>query len=382
MFPLAIEHIPDSEQSLRPAIREFIAREMPVLDAGRRARSWMGYDEQFSRKLGAAGFIGLMLPQQYGGAGRGQFARFVVIEELLAAGATIAAHWLADRQSGPQIARFGTEAQKQSHLPPVCRGERYFCIGMSEPDSGSDLASVRTRATQNDAGWRLDGQKIWTTHAHRSQYMIALVRTSGEHGGRHQGLSQVIVDLSLPGITIRPIRDLTGDAHFCEVFFDGVQLAPDALIGEEGDGWKQVTSELAYERSGPERIYSSVALLDEWLKHLRTQSQPSQRSMVLAGRVLSTMAVLRSLSVSVNGRLAAGHSPVVEAALVKDLGTTLEQLIPEAIADVLGDDPDAPLPEGLARTLQYVQQIAPAYSLRGGTREVLRGMIARGLGLR
>jgi alkylation response protein AidB-like acyl-CoA dehydrogenase len=241
---------------------------------------------------------------------------------------------------------------------------------------------VRTRATRNDAGWRLDGQKIWTTHAHRSQYMIALVRTSGEHGSRHQGLSQVIVDLSLPGITIRPIRDLTGDAHFCEVFFDGVQLAPDELIGEEGDGWKQVTSELAFERSGPERIYSSVALLDEWLKHLRTQAEPSQRSMVLAGRVLSTMAVLRSLSVSVNGRLAAGHSPVVEAALVKDLGTTLEQLIPEAIADVLGDDPEAPLPEGLSRTLQYVQQIAPAYSLRGGTREVLRGMIARGLGLR
>jgi hypothetical protein len=183
-------------------------------------------------------------------------------------------------------------------------------------------------------------------------------------------------------VTIRPITDLTGDAHFCEVFFDGVELADDALIGNEGDGWAQVTSELAYERSGPERIYSSVVLLDEWLKFLRAQPQPSQRSLVLAGRVLSVTTVLRCLSVSVNALLAQGQSPVVEAALVKDLGTTLEQLVPEAIADVLGDDPDARLPADLARTLQYVSQIAPTYSLRGGTREVLRGMIARGLGLR
>jgi alkylation response protein AidB-like acyl-CoA dehydrogenase len=379
---LTLTRIPDEDEALRAPVRAFLDEALAGMPPERRARSWAGFDADFSRALGGRGWIGLTLPVAHGGGGRSIFARFVLVEELLRAGAPVAAHWIADRQSAPHILKFGTPAQAAFYLPPICRGESFFCIGMSEPGTGSDLASVRTRATRNDAGWRLDGQKIWTTHAHRSQYMIALVRTSGEHGGRHQGLSQVIVDLSLPGITIRPIRDLTGDAHFCEVFFDGVQLAPDALIGEEGDGWKQVTSELAYERSGPERIYSSVALLDEWLKHLRTQKQPSQRSMVLAGRVLSTMAVLRSLSVSVNGRLAAGHSPVVEAALVKDLGTTLEQLIPEAIADVLGDDPDAPLPEGLARTLQYVQQIAPAYSLRGGTREVLRGMIARGLGLR
>jgi len=379
---LALTRIPADDEALRAPVRAFLDEALQGVPPEVRARSWSGFDAAFSRALGERGWIGLTLPKEYGGGARSLYARFVLVEELLRAGAPVAAHWFADRQSAPHILKFGTPAQARFYLPRICRGEAFFCIGMSEPGSGSDLASVRTRATRNDKGWRLDGQKIWTTNAHRSHYMIALVRTSGDAGSRQKGLSQVIVDLSLPGITIRPITDLTGDAHFCEVFFDGVQLADDALIGAEGDGWNQVTSELAYERSGPERIYSSVVLLDEWLGWLRTQREPSQRALTLAGRVLSTLAVLRSLSVSVNGRLAEGESPVVEAALVKDLGTTLEQFIPEAIADALGDDPAATLPDGLARTLQYVAQIAPAFSLRGGTREVLRGMIARGLGLR
>ena len=379
---LSLTRIPAEDEALRAPVRAFLDDALKGVPPEVRARSWSGFDADFSRALGQRGWIGLTLPKEFGGGGRSLYARFVLVEELLRAGAPVAAHWFADRQSAPHILKFGTPQRAQFYLPRICRGEAFFCIGMSEPGSGSDLASVRTRAARNDQGWRLDGQKIWTTNAHRSHYMIALVRTSGAAGSRQKGLSQVIVDLSLPGITIRPITDLTGDAHFCEVFFDGVQLSEDALIGAEGDGWNQVTSELAYERSGPERIYSSVVLLDEWLAHLRTQREPSERSLALAGRVLSSLAVLRSLSVSVNGRLAEGHSPVIEAALVKDLGTTLEQFIPEAIADALGDDPDATLPEGLSRTLQYVSQIAPAFSLRGGTREVLRGMIARGLGLR
>jgi alkylation response protein AidB-like acyl-CoA dehydrogenase len=379
---LSLTRIPAGDEALRQPVRAFLAEALTGVAPEVRARSWSGFDASFSRALGERGWIGLTLPKEFGGGGRSLYARFVLVEELLRAGAPVAAHWFADRQSAPHLLKFGTPEQAQFYLPRICRGEAFFCIGMSEPGSGSDLASVRTRATRTDRGWRLDGQKIWTTNAHRSHYMIALVRTSGEAGSRQKGLSQVIVDLKLPGITIRPITDLTGDAHFCEVFFDGVQLADDALIGAEGDGWHQVTSELAYERSGPERIYSSVVLLDEWLAYLRTQGHPSERSLALAGRVLSSLAVLRSLSVSVNGRLAEGASPVVEAALVKDLGTTLEQFIPEAIADALGNDPGASLPDGLARTLQYVSQIAPAFSLRGGTREVLRGMIARGLGLR
>ena len=182
-----------------------------------------------------------------------------------------------------------------------------------------------SRAEPMAGGWRLNGSKVWTTNAHRSHYMIALVRTSGTAEDRHQGLSQVIIDLSLPGITIRPIRDLAGDAHFSEVFFDNVELAPDALIGEEGAGWAQVNAELAFERSGPERLYSSIALLQCWLAHCRGEGSTEGPDAALLGSVLSQMAVLRAMSLAVAGKLAAGQSPAIEAALVKDLGTELEQ---------------------------------------------------------
>jgi alkylation response protein AidB-like acyl-CoA dehydrogenase len=382
MFPLSIEQIPGPEQALRPAIREFIAREMPVLDAGRRARSWMGYDEEFSRKLGAAGFIGLMLPQRYGGAGRGPFARFVVIEELLAAGAPIAAHWLADRQSGPQIARFGTEAQKQAHLPPVCRGERYFCIGMSEPDSGSDLASVRTRAVPDGNGWRLTGRKIWTTNAHHAHFMVALVRTSGSTDDRQAGLSQLIVDLSLPGVTVRPLSDLTGDAHFNEVTFDDVRLGPDAMLGQEGQGWAQVNAELALERSGPERLLSSIVLMDALIAWQRSLPEPDPVAVAEIGAMHARHVVLRSMSISLTAMITRGENPLIAAAVMKDLGTRGEQDLAEVVTRLVGSDPARSAPVELLEALAYTSQMAPTFSLRGGTREILRGMIARGLGLR
>lgn len=375
------ESIPPEDEALRVPVREFLASRMPAIPLPLRARSWARFDPDFSRALGERGWLGLTFPTEYGGAGRSPFARFVVVEELLAAGAPVAAHWISDRQSGPLILKYGTAAQRRFHLPRICRGESFFCIGMSEPGSGSDLASVRTRATKTPAGWKLSGQKIWTTHGHRSHYMIALVRTSGTPEDRHAGLSQFIVDLSLPGITRRPIRDLAGDEHFSEIFFDDVDLPADALIGDEGAGWAQVTAELAFERSGPERLYSSLPLFDTWVAHART-TVPSDETKALAGRVAARLAVLRDMSVSVTGKLVRHESPVVEAALVKDLGTDVEQWIPTAIADALGRDPDAVPPAELSAMLAYVTHVAPSFSLRGGTREILRGMIARGLGLR
>lgn len=376
------QSIPVTDEALRAEVRDFLRGALRNLPAEQRARSWGGFDADFSRALAQRGWVGLTLPSIYGGGGKTPFTRFVVVEELLNAGAPVAAHWIADRQSGPLILKYGTEAQRQFYLPKICRGEAFFCIGMSEPNSGSDLASVKTRATKVGDGWRLSGQKIWTTHAHRSQYMIALVRTSGTAESRHQGLSQLIIDLALPGVTIRPIRDLTGDAHFCEVFFQDVELADDALIGAEGGGWQQVSAELALERSGPERLYSSIVLLNEWLAWLRTRTDVRSESLALAGRIVARHAVLRELSISVTGKLERNDSPVVEAALVKDLGTELEQFLPIAIADALGGEPTAALSTELLRALSYVTQVAPSFSLRGGTREILRGMIARGLGLR
>lgn len=377
---LRLAELPSRAELLRAQVKAFLAEALPPAPPSQRARSWMGFDAQFSRRLAQRGWVGLTLPSQYGGAELDAFARYVLVEELLAVGAPVSAHWIADRQSGPLILKFGTEAQKSFYLPRICRAEAFFCIGMSEPNSGSDLASVGTRASRNGAGWLLQGQKIWTTNAHHCQYMIALVRTSGDKDDRQAGLSQFIIDLSLPGVSVRPIRDLSGDAHFSEVFFDQVQLGPEALVGSEGGGWAQVNAELAFERSGPERIYSSIVLLELWIRLLREQGDRSQAATV--GRLAVHLATLRHMSITVTARLAQGDSPVVEAALVKDLGNEFEQSIPQLIESCAGPGRGSALEAELAATLAYVAQMAPSYSLRGGTREILRGMIARGLGLR
>lgn len=379
---LALTSIPAEDEALRTEVRAFLTEATKTMPAHIRARSWGGYNTEFSRKLGARGWIGVTLPKEYGGAGRSAFTRYVLVEEFLNFGAPVGSHWIADRQSAPLILKYGTEEQKQFYVPKVCRGEAFFCIGMSEPNSGSDLASVKSRAVPNAQGWLLNGQKIWTTNAHHCQYMIALVRTSGMAEDRHKGLSQVIVDLSLPGVTVRPIRDLSGDSHFCEVFFDNVQLGSDALIGAEGQGWEQVTAELAFERSGPERLFSSIVLFDQWLQYVRTPLGHTESAQRLAGKVLTQLAPLRAMSVAVQQKLVQGASPIVEAALVKELGTTLEQMIPAAIAeDLFGRDTED-VPVELLMTLKYITEASPSFSLRGGTRDILRGMIARGLGLR
>ena len=380
---LTLSTLPPEDEAIRPALRALIQEAIAELPVHRRARSWQGFDAAFSRKLGQAGYLGLSLSKEYGGVGRGPFTRFVVVEELLSAGAPVAGHWIADRQSGPLILHYGTEEQRRFYLPRISKGEALFCIGMSEPGSGSDLASVRSRADQQaDGSWLLNGQKIWTTNAMHSDYMIALVRTSGTSADRQQGLSQLIVDLKAPGVSIRPIVDLTGDAHFAEVFFEDVRLAPDALVGAEGQGWKQVTAELAFERSGPERIYSSVVLIDAWVRHLEAVGRKDSATLRLVGSLMAQQAVLREMSLAVTARLVAGESPVVEASLMKDLGTSFEQAVPQLIGDDLAANPDEPIDPELYRTLLYVTHIAPSFSLRGGTREILRGIIARGLGLR
>jgi alkylation response protein AidB-like acyl-CoA dehydrogenase len=378
---LRLAALPPHAEAFRHEVKDFLARELPDLPVDVRSRSWLAFDAEFSRKLARRGWVGVTLPRTYGGGDLDAFSRFVLVEELLAVGAPVGAHWIADRQSGPLILKYGTEAQKQDLLPRICRGEIFFGIGMSEPNSGSDLASVGTRAERTERGWRLDGRKIWTTNGHQCDYVIALVRTSGTAADRHVGLSQFIVDLRRPGVTVRPIVDLTGDAHFSEMFFDAVELPPEALIGDEGQGWQQVTAELAFERSGPERLYSSIVLLDAWVRWLRATGQAEQH-LEAVGRFIAHLATLRQLSIAVTAKLAAGQSPVVEAALVKDIGTEFEQAIPAVVEAALGADPTA-APDGeLLRATAYVSHMAPTFSLRGGTREILRGMIARGLGLR
>lgn len=371
--------MPHGAASLRAEVRAFVQSALSDMTPLQKARSWTGFDADFSRKLGARGWIGMTWPKRYGGHEHGALERYVVLEELLAAGAPVAAHWIADRQSGPLLLRFGTEQQRQQFLPAIARGEHYFCIGLSEPGVGSDLAAVRTRAHKVDGGWRLNGTKLWTTIANRAHTMIALVRTSGEADARHAGLSQLLVSLQSPGVTVRPIVDMVGESHFNEVFFDDVFVADDMLVGLEGEGWKQGTAELSLERSGPERYLSSFQLLVELLR--AAGPSPSEAVRLLIGHLTAELWTIRQMSVSVAGQLAEGKDPAVEAAIVKDLGASFEQELPRAV-QAIADERLNGANSALRAVTDYLLQTSPSFSLRGGTREILRGIVARGLGLR
>lgn len=368
---------PPGAAALRAEVRAFIAEQESRWTPEVRARSWMGFDRDFTRAVGAKGWIGMCWPKQYGGGERSFFDRLIVLEEMLAAGAPVGAHWIGDRQSGPLILRLGTDAQRAKFLPRIVSGDYAFCIGLSEPDSGSDLASLRTRADKVDGGWKLNGRKIWTTFGHLCDWMIALVRTSPppEGGSKHQGLSQMLVDLKAPGVTIRPIRDLVGEEGFNEITFDDVMLPEDALVGREGAGWSQATSELAFERSGPDRYLSSHPLLEASLDALRDDASAAPA----LGRQVARLWTLRAMSTAVAGMLQDGADPVRQAALVKDLGNDFEQALPHAMR-ALRDVEE--MPENMRRMHDYLTQITPTFSLRGGTREIMRGIIARELGLR
>ena len=368
---------PPEAPALRAELRAFLA------EAGRgwsprvRAYSWMGFDREFSREVGRRGWIGMTWPKNYGGGERTALERYVVLEEMLAVGAPVAAHWIGDRQSGPLILRLGTEEQRREFLPRIVSGELAFAIGLSEPDSGSDLASLRTKAERVPGGWRINGRKVWTTNAHRCDFMIALLRTSAspDPKAKHQGLSQFLVDLRASGISIRPILDLAGEEGFNEITFDDVFVPDSLLVGKEGEGWKQATAELAFERAGPERYLSSLPLLAAALDDLR--DEPAAPEAV--GRLLARAGTLRQMSLAVAGMLQDGVTPEREAALVKDAGNDFEQALPERLRDLL--DPIRTPPE-VQDMLADVTMVARSYSLRGGTREILRGIIARQLGLR
>ena len=368
---------PGDISALRNSVRVFLDEHQPTGDPTRRANSWSVANLDFSKAAGAAGFIGMTWPRVYGGQERHPLERYIVLEEMLAAGAPVGAHWIADRQTGPLLLRYGTPEQCERYLPGIARGETHACIGLSEPGAGSDLASVRTSALRTDAGWLINGQKLWTSGAHYAHAMLALVRT--EAGSERQaGLSQLLIDLDTPGIAIRPVIDLAGDHHFNEVFFDDVLVPHTALVGQEGGGWSQVTAELSLERSGPERYLSSHALLVALIDAVGPNPLEPARSLI--GRLTSDLWTLRNMSMSVAAKLAHGEDPMVEAAIVKDLGNSFEQDVPRLVHELI--DVDLKGKEPLSRLLWLLLQTAPSFSLRGGTREILRGIIARGLGLR
>ncbi|MGV0741685.1 acyl-CoA dehydrogenase family protein [Mycolicibacterium sp. XJ870] len=373
----AVAGDPHDMDALRLEVRQFVAEQQQAGRIGRSADSWLtGWDEDFSRALAARGWLGMTVPVEYGGHGRSHQERFVVTEELLAAGAPVGAHWIADRQIVPSLLKYGTEVQKRKFLPAIANGECYFGIGMSEPDSGSDLASVRTRAERVDGGWKVTGTKVWTSGAHLAHAFICLARTAPvDPAHRHEGLSQFIVDLRAEGVDIRPIISMNGKHHFNEVILDEVMVPDDMVFGTIGGGWQQVTSELSFERSGPERFLSTFPLLADVAEHMRACALPRHTDL---GRYVARITGLHLMSAAVAGALQRHEPADTAAAVVKVLGTSTEGDIAD-FADLLGEvDDDEEYRAMLADAV--VQR--PGFTLRGGTNEVLRGVVARGLGLR
>ncbi|MDP6342429.1 MAG: acyl-CoA dehydrogenase family protein [Alphaproteobacteria bacterium] len=373
--------LPPEAEQVRADVRAFLEQNLADYPAAMRSRSWLGIDLEFSTKLGQAGFLGMTFPREYGGHGKTAFERYVMLEEVLAAGAPVGGHWMTDRQSGPLILKFGTEEMKRRIIPRIVKGEIFFCIGMSEPDSGSDLASIRTRATRTDGGWLINGSKIWTSGAHLVDYMIALVRTDPEAERKHDGLSQLLIDLkATEGISIRPIRNLAGEEHFNECVFEDAFVPEENLIGSEGEGWSQVMAELAFERSGPERYLSSYQMLLELLNEVAKDTTPAGARAV--GRLVAHLVTLRNMSISVAAKLEAGEDPALDGAIVKEVGTLFEQSVPLISHQTLEREPSPHNGDDFEQTLAYTTLAASAFAVRGGTREIVRGIIARGLGLR
>lgn len=343
----------------RGRVRQFLRDAVATGLMTPRCDGWLsGHSPEFSRELGRRGWIGMTWPREYGGRAATSATRLAVVEELLAAGAPVAAHWFADRQIGPSLLRHGTPEQRASFLPPMSRGELYFCVGMSEPDSGSDLGSVRTRATRADEGWTVTGSKIWTSHAQHAHHMLALVRTGD--GTPSVSLTQLVIDMRSPGVTVRPIRTMDGREHFCEVFLDEVHVPDDRVLGIVGNGWRQVLGELGFERSGPERFLSTFPLL--------AADPPATAEF---GSLVARLVVLRAMAGRVAAHLDGAQAPAVAAAIVKDLGTRFENDSLDAARAWLDSSP----------LLDQAQTHAPGFTLRGGTNEIMRDIVARALEL-
>jgi len=368
---------------LRAQVRAFLAEEIAAgtFDP-HQPEHGDANDRGFSRRVGAKGWIGLTWPKRYGGQERSQLERYVVTEEFRVANAPAYLHFVADRQSGPILLKYAPEHVKKDILPRICHGELCFVIGMSEPGSGSDLFAAKTKATKVDGGWRINGSKIWTTNAHVADYMLGLFRTSPRtKENRRHGLTQFLVDMKTPGITVNPIRQLSGKRGFNEVVFDDAFVPDDYVMGEIDGAWKQATSELAYERSGPERFLETIYVLLELIRALGPE--PDLRGAEGLGRLVAQLHTLRRMSVSVAGMLEAGKEPVVEGSIVKDLGTIWEQKLPNRVRELAAFvEPETTNRVTLEEQLAFATTIAPKLTLQGGTTEVLRGIIARGLGLR
>lgn len=363
-----------AERDLQDEVRSWLDERLPEGSYPLGLGMAGAIDPEFSRDLGAKGWLGMSLPVEHGGHGRTAVDRLVVVEVLLARGAPVGYHWIGDRQSGPSIAANGTELQKKELLPGIASGELSFSIGMSEPDSGSDLASVRTRAERVDGGWVVNGAKIWTTGAFEATHILSLFRTSED---RHSGLTQFIVDRHAPGLTVSPIEFIDGTKDFCELSFVDMFISDDWRLGEVGSGWGQNTGELALERGGVDRWMSAMPLVERWA--VREAAASGTRATAELGSIVARCWAFRGMSLAVARMVDDGQSPVTEAALIKEMATRFEQECLEVMVRHLGRPLRAGADDPYEALLAKAVQVAPSWTIRGGTNEILRSVISKGL---
>lgn len=353
---------------LRDQVRNLTSR---WRDEGRytpQSDCWLrSFDLEFSKELADIGLIGITWPTRFGGAGRDARARLVVTEELLRAGAPVAAHWIGDRQIGPTILRHGTPELQQELLPGITSASYVFCLGMSEPEAGSDLAAVRTVAKRVNGGWSVSGRKTWTSNAHRATHGYLLARTSS--GGRkHEGLSEFVFAMDSPGVETSPIVDMSGEHHFNEVTLTDVFVPEHCLIGTEGNGWRQVVEQLSFERGGPERVLTTYPLLIAAVDKLREAGDDRHDREL--GELIARLGGLRQQCWEIAAALDEGRAPVTEAASLKYLGTRFEVDVIEFARRVgLGVQRRGPLSTAL--------MASPGFSIRGGASDVLLSIVAK-----
>ena len=375
--------LPAETETLRADVRAFLADEISrgTFDPALGLKQ-TGFDRGFSQRVGQQGWIGMTWPKRFGGQERTHLDRYVVTEEMRAVSAPTWSHFVADRQSGPVILKYGSDRLKEEILPRIISGDLCFAIGMSEPNSGSDLFAASTKAEAEGDHYRVNGRKIWTSNAHRAEYMIALLRTSpATKENRRHGLTQFLVPMDAPGITVNPIHAMPGMSDFNEVLFEDVMLPGDHVLGEVDGAWKQATAELAYERSGPERFLETFYVLVALVQELG--ENPDARGAEGLGRLVAQLHCLRRMSVSVAGMLHAGKEPVLESSIVKDLGTQWEQYLPTEARNLAAfATPEPGNAQDFEDMIEFATLTAPKLTIQGGTTEILRGIIARGLGMR
>jgi alkylation response protein AidB-like acyl-CoA dehydrogenase len=292
----------------------------------------------------------------------------IIGEELIAAGAPLAAMWFADRQMGPTLIAFGRPDQQEAFLPGILAGDTTWCIGMSEPNAGSDLASLTTSAARDGDEFVVNGQKIWTSFGEVADYCYLICRTSHD-GPPHQGISEIIVPMSTPGIEVRPITDMTTNRHFCEVFFTDVRVPATNLVGTEGGAFKQTMRQLEHERGGIDRLVSNRALFELALERadrrdaIVRQEIAALETAYRIGRILVVREVLH-------------QAPAGFSAATKCFCTEHEWRVDQFVSRVLG--PEATLWTDVTRGLAY----GSAYTIMGGTSNVMRNILGeRVLGL-